>query len=106
MKNSIVYFNGPVQNGDFTLAERPGKATGMRLAEALNAFLGLARCRTCGTPSPSTGTCANAAQQTGPQWAGCSARRKRSWRSTHPARPRHAVSAPTRTIKWYAWHGK
>ncbi|MFF3825531.1 hypothetical protein ACFYXN_16940 [Streptomyces griseus] len=40
MRNSIAYFNGPVQNGDFTLAERPGKATGMRLAEALNALLG------------------------------------------------------------------
>ncbi|WP_203666120.1 hypothetical protein [Streptomyces parvus] len=39
--NSVVYFNGPVQNGDFTLAERPGKAAGIRLAEALNALLGL-----------------------------------------------------------------
>ncbi|MFD7124739.1 MULTISPECIES: hypothetical protein [Streptomyces] len=42
MRNSIAYFNGPVQNGDFTFAERPGKAAGMRLAEALNALLGLA----------------------------------------------------------------
>ncbi|GAA4115459.1 hypothetical protein [Streptomyces hundungensis] len=40
--NDVVYFNGPVQNGDFTLAERPGKAAGIRLAEALNALLGLA----------------------------------------------------------------
>ncbi|MET8881126.1 hypothetical protein [Streptomyces rubiginosohelvolus] len=39
--NSVVYFNGPVQNGDFTFAERPGKAAGIRLAEALNALLGL-----------------------------------------------------------------
>ncbi|WP_234466930.1 MULTISPECIES: hypothetical protein [unclassified Streptomyces] len=39
--NSIVYFNGPVQNGDFTSAERPGKAAGIRLAEALNGLLGL-----------------------------------------------------------------
>jgi hypothetical protein len=40
--NDVVYFNGPVQNGDFTFAERPGKAAGIRLAEALNALLGLA----------------------------------------------------------------
>ncbi|MFH9264666.1 hypothetical protein ACH4KN_10455 [Streptomyces sp. NPDC017546] len=39
--NSVVYFNGPVQNGDFTFAERPGKAAGIRVAEALNALLGL-----------------------------------------------------------------
>lgn len=39
--NSVVYFNGPVQNGDFTFAQRPGKAAGVRLAEALNALLGL-----------------------------------------------------------------
>jgi hypothetical protein len=39
--NEVVYFNGPVQNGDFTLAEQPGKATGIRLAEALNGLLGL-----------------------------------------------------------------
>jgi ribosomal protein L40E len=40
--SNVVYFNGPVQNGDFTLAGRPGKAAGIRLAEALNALLGLA----------------------------------------------------------------
>ncbi|NUK23689.1 hypothetical protein [Streptomyces lunaelactis] len=40
--NDVVYINGPVQNGDFTLHERPGKAAGIRLAEALNALLGLA----------------------------------------------------------------
>ncbi|MGY3676444.1 hypothetical protein [Streptomyces sp. TE33382] len=40
--NDVVYLNGPVQNGDFTFAERPGKAAGIRLAEALNALLGLA----------------------------------------------------------------
>lgn len=39
---SVVYVNGPVQNGDFTLAELPGKAAGIRLAEALNALLGSA----------------------------------------------------------------
>ncbi|MFI5809312.1 hypothetical protein [Streptomyces sp. NPDC051561] len=39
---SVLYFNGPVQNGDFSLAERPGKATGIRLAEALNGVLGVA----------------------------------------------------------------
>jgi hypothetical protein len=37
---NVVYFNGPVQNGPFTLAERPGKAAGIRAAEALNAILG------------------------------------------------------------------
>ncbi|MCZ0983945.1 hypothetical protein O1L60_45105 [Streptomyces diastatochromogenes] len=40
MDSDVVYFNGPVQNGDFTLAARPGKAVGIRLAEALNALLG------------------------------------------------------------------
>ncbi|MER5302147.1 hypothetical protein ABT039_22190 [Streptomyces lasiicapitis] len=39
---SVVYFNGPVQNGTWTLAGRPGKAAGIRLAEALNALLGAA----------------------------------------------------------------
>ncbi|MGW4359458.1 hypothetical protein ACWEKU_11960 [Streptomyces californicus] len=38
--NDVLYFNGPVQNGDFTFAEHPGKAVGIRLAEALNALLG------------------------------------------------------------------
>lgn len=37
----VAYFNGPVQNGDFTFAERPGKAAGIRLAEALNGLLGV-----------------------------------------------------------------
>src|SRR5437879_2319508 len=37
---NVVYFNGPVQNGPFTIAERPGKAAGIRAAEALNAILG------------------------------------------------------------------
>ncbi|MFE6129728.1 hypothetical protein ACFQ6Q_15885 [Streptomyces sp. NPDC056437] len=37
---SILYINGPVQNGHFTLAERPGKAAGIRAAAALNALLG------------------------------------------------------------------
>ncbi|WP_381805597.1 hypothetical protein [Streptomyces niveus] len=36
---NVLYLNGPVQNGPFTLAERPGKATGIRAAEALNALL-------------------------------------------------------------------
>ncbi|MFJ4962788.1 hypothetical protein ACIP6P_10135 [Streptomyces sp. NPDC088729] len=39
--NEVAYFNGPVQNGDFTFTDRPGKAVGIRLAEALNALLGL-----------------------------------------------------------------
>ncbi len=29
----VLCFSGPVQKGDFTLAERPGKTTGIRLAE-------------------------------------------------------------------------
>lgn len=35
----LLFFNGPVQNGDFTFADRPGKATGIRLAAALNHLL-------------------------------------------------------------------
>ncbi|MER6397520.1 hypothetical protein ACFVYP_00455 [Kitasatospora sp. NPDC058201] len=35
-----LFLNGPVQNGPFTLATRPGKAVGIRLAAALNAILG------------------------------------------------------------------
>ncbi|MFE5869923.1 hypothetical protein ACFQ6V_14910 [Streptomyces roseifaciens] len=38
---SIVYFNSSVQNGNFTLAAQPGKAVDIRLAEALNAPLGV-----------------------------------------------------------------
>lgn len=36
----VLFFNGPVQNGDFTFADRPGKATGIRLAATLNRLLG------------------------------------------------------------------
>ncbi|MFD7642652.1 hypothetical protein ACFV4P_18550 [Kitasatospora sp. NPDC059795] len=35
-----LFLNGPVQNGLFTFATRPGKAVGIRLAAALNAILG------------------------------------------------------------------
>ncbi|MER5969433.1 hypothetical protein ABT112_06790 [Streptomyces sp. NPDC002055] len=38
--SDVTYFNGPVQNGDFTFADHPGKSAGIRLAEALNALLG------------------------------------------------------------------
>ncbi|WP_327328750.1 hypothetical protein OG735_41540 (plasmid) [Streptomyces sp. NBC_01210] len=37
---NVVYINGPVQNGPFTIAGRPGKAAGIRAAEALNTLLG------------------------------------------------------------------
>ncbi|MEU7021045.1 hypothetical protein ABZ990_10380 [Streptomyces sp. NPDC046203] len=36
----IAFFNGPVQNGDFTFADKPGKAVGIRAAAALNTLLG------------------------------------------------------------------
>lgn len=36
----LLFLNGPVQNGDFTFAREPGKAVGMRIAEALNGILG------------------------------------------------------------------
>lgn len=36
----LAFFNGPVQNGDFTFADKPGKAVGIRAAAALNALLG------------------------------------------------------------------
>ncbi|MFF5808870.1 hypothetical protein [Streptomyces sp. NPDC012746] len=39
MAVNVLYINGPVQNGSFTIAGRPGKAAGIRAAEALNAFL-------------------------------------------------------------------
>ncbi|MCX4902373.1 hypothetical protein [Streptomyces sp. NBC_00892] len=39
--NDVLYINGPVQNGSFTIAERPGKAAGIRAAEALNTLLGV-----------------------------------------------------------------
>lgn len=35
-----LFFNGPVQNGDFTLEAKPGKAVGIRIAGALNRILG------------------------------------------------------------------
>jgi hypothetical protein len=37
---NVLYLNGPVQNGPFTIAERPGKAVGIRAADALNTILG------------------------------------------------------------------
>ncbi|MGP3990881.1 hypothetical protein [Streptomyces sp. 3N207] len=36
---NVLYLNGPVQNGHFTFAERPGKAAGIRAADALNTLL-------------------------------------------------------------------
>lgn len=36
---NVLYIKGPVQNGPFTIAERPGKAAGIRAAEALNTLL-------------------------------------------------------------------
>lgn len=37
----VLFLNGPVQNGDFTFRDLPGKAVGIRLAETLDAVLGL-----------------------------------------------------------------
>lgn len=37
----VLFVNAPVQNGDFTLAAKPGKAVGIRLAAALNHILGV-----------------------------------------------------------------
>lgn len=36
----LVFLNGPVQNGDFTFADSPGKAVGIRIAQGLNGILG------------------------------------------------------------------
>ncbi|GIH73096.1 hypothetical protein [Sphaerimonospora thailandensis] len=36
-----LFLNGPVQNGPFTFASQPGKAVGIRLADALNAIIGV-----------------------------------------------------------------
>ena len=36
-----LFFNGPVQNGNFTFAVKPGKAVGIRIAGALNRILGV-----------------------------------------------------------------
>ncbi|MGW4840000.1 hypothetical protein [Streptomyces globisporus] len=38
---NVLYINGPVQNGPFTLTEQPGKAVGIRTADALNTLLGV-----------------------------------------------------------------
>jgi hypothetical protein len=35
-----LFLNGPVQNGDFTFSNAPGKAVGIRIAEGLNRILG------------------------------------------------------------------
>lgn len=37
--SGLVFVNGPVQNSDFTLADKPGKGVGIRIAAALNAIL-------------------------------------------------------------------
>ncbi|WDZ88916.1 hypothetical protein [Nocardiopsis sp. HUAS JQ3] len=39
----ILFLNGPVQNGDFTFRDAPGKAVGVHLAEVLDDTLGLRR---------------------------------------------------------------
>ncbi|MFD6095248.1 hypothetical protein ACFVWN_00315 [Nocardiopsis flavescens] len=39
----VLFLNGPVQNGDFTFRDLPGKAVGIRLAEVLDDALGLPR---------------------------------------------------------------
>jgi hypothetical protein len=39
----VLFLNGPVQNGDFTFRDLPGKAVGIRLAEVLDGVLGLPR---------------------------------------------------------------
>ncbi|MGH3902155.1 MAG: hypothetical protein ACRDTA_28670 [Pseudonocardiaceae bacterium] len=36
----MLFLNAPVQNGEFTLTELPGKATGIRIAAALNQIMG------------------------------------------------------------------
>lgn len=36
----VLFLNGPVQNGDFTFHDAPGKAVGIRLASALNEIQG------------------------------------------------------------------
>jgi hypothetical protein len=38
----LIFANGPVQNGGFTLTDKPGKAAGIRIAAALNQLLGAA----------------------------------------------------------------
>lgn len=35
-----IFVNGPIQNGDFTFSDKPGKAVGIRISEALNRLLG------------------------------------------------------------------
>jgi predicted RNA-binding Zn-ribbon protein involved in translation (DUF1610 family) len=35
-----IFLNGPVQNGDFNLIDKPGKATGISIASSLNSILG------------------------------------------------------------------
>lgn len=37
----VLFVNAPVQNGDFTLSTKPGKAVGIRIAAALNRILGV-----------------------------------------------------------------
>ncbi|MGH3809638.1 MAG: hypothetical protein ACRDRU_24045 [Pseudonocardiaceae bacterium] len=46
----FLFFNGPVQNGDFTFADKPGKAVGIRISEPSTACLARSQCHTCGTP--------------------------------------------------------
>ncbi|MEV7471748.1 hypothetical protein AB0O20_35420 [Streptomyces kronopolitis] len=93
-----LFLNGPVQNGTFTFAGRPGKAAGIRLAEALNLLVdmqpaphlwntvtldGDLRHRTAAatTPLPPPRRCRAA-----------SGNARNSPRSTRPARPRPPAS--------------
>lgn len=47
----MLFLNAPVQNGEFTLTELPGKATGIRIATALNKIMGTPPCLRPG-PTP------------------------------------------------------
>lgn len=39
--SEVVFVNSPVQNGEFTFADRPGKAVGIRIAAALSTISGI-----------------------------------------------------------------
>jgi hypothetical protein len=101
--DNVVYFNGPVQNGDFSLVERPGKAAGIRLAEALNALLGVG-------PVPhlwNTVTLAGDVRHRGAEDREAVGRQQREEHAVAakyaPGPPLRADGSPTRPRAWPLW---
>jgi hypothetical protein len=98
--SDVLYINGPVQNGPFTLVERPGKAAGIRAAEALNTLLSTGPAPHLWNTVTLAGDLRHRDAPTGTPSAGRRGRNERSPPNTHRARPRSAAFSPTPRPSW------